>query len=551
VDTNGCESPISTPISTTVNAAPAQPSIVAITPSTFCDGDSTQLVGPQGFVQYLWSNGAAGDTIAVATSGNISLQVVGVNGCPSTPSASITTTANPLPAQPVISGNLSFCQGDSTQLRALSGFVSYTWSNGDTDSVISVNSAQSFTVFVTDANGCISPVSMQVSTTVNALPAQPGISANGATTFCEGDNVQLSGPAGFATYNWSNGATGSTITVDSAVSVTLSVIDANGCESPISTATQVVVNALPAQPMVMANGPLTFCEGDSVQLSGPAGFASYAWSNGDTMQSTLITISSNLQLGVTDTNGCESPLSVMTAVQVNALPMPAIIPGDTTLCDGESLTLRTLQPYASYAWSDGSSADSLVVSMAGTYAVSVIDANMCEGEAADSVTITVLAVPAKPAIMKVGTDSLMATVSGTSYQWFVDGTLLAQNTQSILTAQNGRYTVIVFNGPCQSSESDSLLINTGLDDLLDGAPVIIYPNPNSGIFEIRADFKGNTFVDVQLFTADGKLIHKNYVHAEQGRLREKVFLPNLAAGMYLLRLRVNDDYVLKKLEVVR
>jgi hypothetical protein len=240
-----------------------------------------------------------------------------------------------------------------------------------------------------------------------------------------------------------------------------------------------------------------------------------------------------------------------TQIVVNALPEPIIMPGDTTICDGESLVLRTQQAYAAYNWSDGSMADSLLITQVGTYAVTVIDANMCEGETVDSVTVNVLSIPVKSVIMKVGTDSLMATTTGTSYQWFVDGTLLAPTTQAIMTAQNGQYTVIVFNEHCPSEESDSLLINTGLDDLLDGVPVQLFPNPNSGIFEIRADFLKNTFVGIQLFTTDGKLIHNKYVHAEQGRLREKVYLPNLATGMYLLRLRVNDDYVLRKIEVIR
>jgi len=551
IDANGCISPASQVLNIQVNPLPAQPVITPLSSTTFCDGDSTQLTGPLGFAQYIWSNNGMGDTISVSAAGSISLQVVDTNGCTSTASQPVGVSVNPLPARPVITGDSAFCQGDSTILSAPAGFTTYNWSNGATDSVITVNSAQALTVVVTDVNACTSPPSATRNITVNAFPPQPTITANGSLIFCEGDQVILSGPLGFASYNWSNGASGGNIAVDSVVSITLSVLDSIGCESPISNPITTVVNPLPAQPTIVANGATTFCEGDSVILSGPAGFAAYAWSNGDTTLSTIIKASASLTLSVVDTNSCASPASMQTLVTVNALPTPRITPGDTVICDDETLILRTLQPYQAYNWSDGSSADSLLITQSGTYAVSVIDANMCEGEAVDSVTVSIVTVPATPAIMKIGTDSLMATVAGTRYQWFVDGLMLAPTTQAIMTAQNGKYTVIVFNGPCASQESDSLLINTGLDELLDGVPVQLFPNPNSGIFEIRADFQRATFVTAQLFTADGKVIFDRYIHAEQGRLREKVDLPNLASGMYLLRLRVNDDYVLRKVEIIR
>ncbi len=620
----GCESLESNSISLTFNPLPAQPTVSSLLPTTFCQGDSTQLAGPQGFAQYIWSNGLMTDTISVTTSASLSLQVIDANGCTSPASATISTTVHALPPQPMIAGNLVFCQGDSSRLHAPSGYTGYSWSNGQSDSVITVHSAQSLSVFVTDNNGCESPLSLSVNTVVNPLPAQPSITASGATSFCQGDSTQLAGPQGFAQYiwsnglmtdtisvttsaslslqvtdangctspasatisttvhalppqpmiagnlvfcqgdssrlhapsgytgySWSNGQSDSVITVHSAQSLSVFVTDNNGCESPLSLSVNTVVNPLPAQPSITASGATGFCEGDSVQLSAPAGFARYNWSNGDSTASIWVYQTAMLQLSVSDTHACESSLSMPVQVTVHALPDPIISASDSSLCEGEMAILRTLQAYSAYIWSDGSTADSLLVTQSGSFSVKVMDAHMCEGEARDSVTVNFLAIPAKAAIVKVGIDSLMATTLGSSYQWFVDGILLGSNGQSIMIAQNGHYSVVVYNQHCPSEPSDSLLINTGLDELLDGVPVTLFPNPNSGIFEIRADFKGNTFVDVQLIAADGKLLYKAYVHAAQGRLRERIYLPQLASGMYLLRLRVNEDYVIRKLEVIR
>ena len=48
--------------------------------------------------------------------------------------------------------------------------------------------------------------------------AQPvcSIALGPDTTICQGQTVQLSGPAGFPTYNWSNGANTQDITVGAA-----------------------------------------------------------------------------------------------------------------------------------------------------------------------------------------------------------------------------------------------------------------------------------------------------------------------------------------------
>src|SRR5207247_64985 len=136
-------------------------------------------------------------------SGSYSVTVTGANGCSAT-SAATTVTVNPLPTPSVTaSGPTTFCAGGSVTLTASSG-ASYLWSTGATTQSITVVSSGSYSVTVTDANGC-SATSDGITVSVDPLPT-PSIAASGPTAFCSGGSVTLTASSG-ASYLWSTGAT--------------------------------------------------------------------------------------------------------------------------------------------------------------------------------------------------------------------------------------------------------------------------------------------------------------------------------------------------------
>jgi hypothetical protein len=97
---------------------------------------------------------------------------------------SISQIDNPVASSSIsASGPLSFCAGGSVELTA--------------------SESGSYSVTVTDANGCTSSASETVTV---FTPAQASISASGTLNFCAGGSVNLSASAGTA-YSWSNGAT--------------------------------------------------------------------------------------------------------------------------------------------------------------------------------------------------------------------------------------------------------------------------------------------------------------------------------------------------------
>jgi gliding motility-associated-like protein len=153
-----------------INAIPATPAINTDGPSTLCDGGSVTLSSGQG-TSYLWSTGAKTASINVTVSGSYKVQITDAHGCLSAESAVKVITVNALPATPVISesGSLTFCSGGSVTLTSGAG-SSYLWSTGAATQSVIINRSGSYTVKITNSNGCLSAVSLAKVVTVTEMP---------------------------------------------------------------------------------------------------------------------------------------------------------------------------------------------------------------------------------------------------------------------------------------------------------------------------------------------------------------------------------------------
>ncbi|MEO8088240.1 MAG: T9SS type A sorting domain-containing protein, partial [Bacteroidota bacterium] len=137
--------------------------------SSFCSGSSTQLCAPAGMASYHWSNGATTQCITVTSAGTYTATITNSGGCSSICSKCITTTAHPVCA---VTGNLVICNGQTTQLCATGGYSNYHWSTGATTQCITVATAGTYTVTVTNSGGCTSACSACVTHTA-AREIQP------------------------------------------------------------------------------------------------------------------------------------------------------------------------------------------------------------------------------------------------------------------------------------------------------------------------------------------------------------------------------------------
>lgn len=302
-DNNCFTSTISQIISET--GAPAAPIISANGLTSLCSNDVVELTSNTANI--VWNTGVTTQSIDVSTPGTYFVSLF--DGLCTSVSNNIIVTQNPLSAAPTIttSGTTQICQGDFTEL-ASSIAQGNLWSTGETAQIISVNQAGVYQLSYLDANNCMSEIA-SIEIIVNALPTAPTISANGATTFCQGGSVVLTSSQTNGNL-WSNNQTTSSITVNQSGTFMVTFTDANSCQSN-SNPIQIIVNALPN---VNAGTDVQICNGQSVTLSGQ-GALTYSWNNGVTngiafnpSQTTLYTVTG------TDNNSCSNTDQVLVTV---------------------------------------------------------------------------------------------------------------------------------------------------------------------------------------------------------------------------------------------
>lgn len=168
---------------------------------------------------------------------------------------------------------------------------------------------------------------------------------------------------------------------------------------------------------IEANGPTTFCPGDSVMLSLDGTFTKYQWSNGDTLSSTSISESGIYYVTVTDTGGCTA-VSNPIRIVVDPVTIPTITAlGDTVFCAGESVILQA-SASTEYLWSTGATTQTIEVEQAGFYAVKA--KGLCSLFESSPMNIQVLEAPApqvQPDTILIG-ESAVLTATGNQLAWY-------------------------------------------------------------------------------------------------------------------------------------
>ncbi len=443
IDVNGCSSATSIAASVTINAVPALAG--ASNNSPVCYGASAQLsantlVG----AFYNWYSDAAG-TMLVSTAQNPIINnltststyylKVTVNGC-SSPLEATTVMVHAVTVAPNVPANFSVCENASISLSTTTNANTYSWTgpNGFASSSkipatitsASTLNAGTYSLVVQDFNGCTSP-SSNVLVRVNSLPARPSLTSNSA--ICQGDDLVFTATSSFVSrYIWTapNGSDTITSTSNVFIPSTSSLHQAgnwtlavqyrgiNGCTSPSSLPTSVLINSRPALAGASNNGPV--CYGASAQLSANTIVgASYNWYSDaagtmlvSTAQNPIInnlTSTSTYYLKVT-VNGCSSPLEA-TTVMVHAVAVAPNVPANFTVCEGQNIAMMTTTLASSYSWTgpngfssslqNPSVIQAATMANAGLYLLNVTYPNGCQS-ASSGVVVTVNSNPMQPVI---------------------------------------------------------------------------------------------------------------------------------------------------------
>jgi len=364
-----------------------------------CNGGATGKIvanvngGTPGY-NYVWTPvGGTGATASNLSAGCYTLTVTDANGCIATASACIT---QPTPLTSGITTTLATCGSNNgtatvTVNGGTPGYL-YSWApiggNGATAPGLS---AGSYTVTVTDANGCTITASANISN-AGGVTASISLVINEP---CFGDNVgeiDISDGGGVPpyTYAWSSGQTTSNITGLTAGGYTVTVTDQNGCAAVANaTITQppVVTGTITASSNVACNGAATGSA--TVTAGGGTPGYNYVWSNAATTSAINGLTAGTYNVTITDANGCSGTASV-TLTQPPAVSLSTA--STNAFCGQPDGTATIIAgggvPGYTYIWNTGATTSAISNLLPGNYCVSVTDANACTSTACVTVANT-------------------------------------------------------------------------------------------------------------------------------------------------------------------
>jgi subtilisin-like proprotein convertase family protein len=333
---------------------------------------------------FLWSNGAISQTIIGLSAGDYAVTATDQEGCKAFGGIMLTP-----PQPPIIVANVSpsACSAaNGAVMLSINGGTApffFNWSNGATSQNIFNLAAGTYSVILTDANGCTATQSATVTAT-NSLD----IAVSSSTPTCHSaangsaSVTVLAGNGGY-TYKWSNGSTTQTIGNLTAGTYFVTVTDVSGCSATASTSlTQPPPYLLDAD--VVDSDCQSATGSINLTIAGGTPPYSFLWNNGATTEDIFNLAPGTYSVTATDANGCiniqftevgqaDAPVATIGNIQ------PAKCFGSNT---GSATAIATggEVPYT-YLWSHGVATSVASALLPGTYSVTVTDANQCTATA--------------------------------------------------------------------------------------------------------------------------------------------------------------------------
>ena len=334
---------------------------------------------------YSWSNGQTTASATNLSATDYTVTVTDANGCIATALATVGQPAAALAAGTLTPTSITCAKANGSISMSPTGGTSpytYAWSNGGTTQNLSSVASNTYSVTITDANGCTTSANAHVDSI--AIP-KSSITTNTAVKCNGGNNGSLvvTATAGTSpyTYAWSNSTTSASATNLTATDYTVTVTDANGCvATALATVGQPSAALVAGQPVIT---PVTCAQPNgAIQLNPTGGTVpyNYTWSNGSTSQNLNGLTANTYTVTITDLNAC----STTAVANIDSIAIPqAIVQGyNNVSCYGGNNGSLTVFAYAgtpgyNYKWSNGLTGAKDSVLTAGVYTVTVTDANGC------------------------------------------------------------------------------------------------------------------------------------------------------------------------------
>ena len=458
--------------------------------SGVADGSvSTTVVGGQIPYTYTWNNGQTSATATGLGAGTYTVTVVDNTGCTGTASA-IVNEPDELTVTLAASGDVCGAMGmaTSTVTGGTTPYI-YNWSNGQSNDTATGLTPGTYTITVSDTNECTTVESITISPTASLMITitLENVSCNGAS-----DGNARATPAGGIspyTYVWTNGQTTNTATGLPAGNYTVTVTDVNGCSG-----TAIAEISEPTLFSAAAVSNELICFGTSAgnataTASGGITPYTYTWSanaNGQVGMDVTGLSAGNYMVTVTDANSCLAT-AMVTVVESDSIEINVTI--NDLSCNGASDGTITVSasggtPPLSYNWSNGATTPTITGLSAGTYTVTINDANECSNSISIEVTepdVLQVAISGTDVTCSGGMDgtatlSVSGGIPGYTYAWSANANGQINATVTGLAA--GSYIVTVSDAN-ECTATATIVINDGAEIAISTSPTNVNCNGGS------------------------------------------------------------------------
>ncbi|MBS1548142.1 MAG: gliding motility-associated C-terminal domain-containing protein, partial [Bacteroidetes bacterium] len=307
---------------------------------------------------------------------------------------------------------------------------------------IMVDTTTTYTVTVTDQNGCSVTDSVAIAVAFDNLITPLNVSA------CQGQPIVLN--AGFpgSTYEWNTGDNTQTITVTQPGQYVATITDIQACQAIMTF--NAAFNPLP----VVNLGPdLALC-GETSHLvdAGNAG-NSVLWNTGTTGSQITVGASGTYSATATTPQGC----SASDAVTIALNPMPVDVLLDVTVCESDPITLDAGNAGCTYQWSTGATTQAINPTSSGTYSATVTTPQNCSATFdAQVVLMPRISVDLGLDLVRCAGDTVVLNpgTMNTSFLWNTGAT-----TQTLQVGATGTYILSATNGYCTDADTVAVTFN--------------------------------------------------------------------------------------------
>ncbi|HRI28124.1 MAG TPA: hypothetical protein PK715_08730, partial [Chitinophagales bacterium] len=378
-DTNNCTATLSVTITQPTPLALSETHVNATCIGGANGSIDLSVSGGTGAYTYLWSNSLISQDITNLTAGAYTVTVSDANNCTASLSVTITNNGSPIPSINNITNAACGNADGAVDINMIAGTQPYTyqWSNAATTQDLTGVAAGTYTVTVTDTNGCTGTLTAAVSNIGG--PALSLTAVVNATCEQANGSIDLTVTGGTApfTYEWSNLETDEDLTNIPGGAYTVTVTDALGCLATLAAdvdnlATPTISAIVTDATCEQANGSI------NITVSGVGAPFNYIWSNSLTSEDLNNVVAGSYTVTVTDSNGC----TTTSTETINDIPSQMLnLVATASTCGAANgsvdLTVSGGQAPFIYNWSNTATTEDLADVLAGNYTVTVTDATGC------------------------------------------------------------------------------------------------------------------------------------------------------------------------------